>query len=216
MAVQRLLRSLPALAGNPGAGAETEPRSREERLVDYAGPSVPVTDPRSGETRAAQIFVAVLGCSNYTYAEAPWTQALADWLGSHVRALGYLGGAPAAIVPDNLKSGVTHPHRYEPEINPSYQDFAEHITGWPSCPPASVSPTTGLRSKRGCSWSSAGSWLGCVTAPSSPSGSSTPRCSSRLNQRQFNKLDGSRRSRFIELDRLALRPLPPREYEFGE
>jgi transposase len=69
---------------------------------------------------------AVLGCSNYAYAEAAWTQALPDWLGAHVRALEFIGGAPGAIVPDNLKSGVKRAHRYEPEINPSYQDFAEH------------------------------------------------------------------------------------------
>jgi transposase len=74
---------------------------------------------------------AVLGCSNYTYAEAAWTQALPDWLGTHVRALEFIGGAPGAIVPDNLKSGVKRAHRYEPEINPSYQDFAEHYVWVP-------------------------------------------------------------------------------------
>src|SRR5262249_6616717 len=99
----------------------------EKLFVDYAGHTVPVVvDRGSGEIRQAQVFVAVLGASSYTYAEATWTQALPDWLGSHVRALEYFGGIPQAIVPDNLKSGVTQAHRYEPEINPAYQDFAEH------------------------------------------------------------------------------------------
>ena len=75
----------------------------------------------TGESRVAQIFVAVLGCSNLSYAEATWSQGSADWLGSQVRALQYVGDVPRAIVPDNLKSGVTKAHRYEPEINPAYQ-----------------------------------------------------------------------------------------------
>ena len=98
----------------------------EKLFVDYAGQTVPVTDRYTGEIREVQIFVAVLGCSNLTYAEASFTQKLADWLGAQVRALEYIGGVPAAIVPDNLKSAVTRAHRYEPELNPSYQDFAEH------------------------------------------------------------------------------------------
>src|SRR5882724_9519303 len=101
-------------------------RAGEKLFIDYAGPTVSFVNAATGEVREAQVFVAVLGCSNYTYAEATWTQGLPDWLGSHARALQFIGGVPAAIVPDNLKSGVTRAHRYEPEINPSYQDFAEH------------------------------------------------------------------------------------------
>ena len=80
----------------------------------------------TGEIHETQIFVAVLGASNYTFAEATWTQSLPDWIGSHQRALEFLGGVPEIIVPDNLKSGVTRAHRYEPDINPTYQDFASH------------------------------------------------------------------------------------------
>ena len=98
----------------------------DKLFVDYAGQTACVTDRNTGEIRQAQVFVAVLGASNYSYAEATWTQALPDWLGSHVRALAYLGGAPRAIVPDNLKSGVTRAHRYEPDLNPAYAEFAEH------------------------------------------------------------------------------------------
>ena len=95
-------------------------------FVDYAGQTVPVTDRYTGESRAAQVFVGVLGCSNLSFAEATWTQKRPDWLGSHVRMLEYFGGVPRAIVPDNLKSAVTRALRYEPVLNPSYQDFAEH------------------------------------------------------------------------------------------
>jgi len=98
----------------------------EKVFVDYAGQTVPIIDRYSGESHPAQIFVAVLGCSNYTYICATRTQSLADWLAAHVQALEFFGGVPAAVVPDNLKSAVKRAHRYEPELNPSYQDFAEH------------------------------------------------------------------------------------------
>lgn len=103
-----------------------EHRAGEKCFVDYAGQTAEVIDRTSGEIRQAQIFVAVLGCSNYTYAEASWTQSLADWLGAHVRALECFGGAPAAFVPDNLKSGVDKAHRYDPDLNRAYAEFAEH------------------------------------------------------------------------------------------
>lgn len=98
----------------------------DKLFVDYAGQTASVVDRLTGAVRPAQIFVAVLGASSYTYAEATWTQGSADWLGSHARALTFFGGAPRAIVPDNLKAGVSRAHRYEPEINPAYQAFAEH------------------------------------------------------------------------------------------
>ena len=98
----------------------------DKLFVDYAGLTVPVTEPATGQVIDAQIFVAALGASNYTYAEATPSQALPHWIGSHQRALAFYGGVPAAIVPDNLKSGVNEPCRYEPGITRSYQDFAEH------------------------------------------------------------------------------------------
>lgn len=89
----------------------------ERLFVDYSGQTVPIIDPVTAEVRQAQIFVAVLGSSNYdrrkslwdTYVEATWTQNLADWTGSHARCFEFLGGVPALVVPDNLKSGVTTP-----------------------------------------------------------------------------------------------------------
>src|SRR5689334_14404346 len=100
----------------------------ERLFVDYAGQTVEVVDGSTGELRAAQVFVAVLGASNYTYAEATWTQSLPDWIGSHVRALTFLGGAPRQFVPDNLRSAVLRANWYdnEPGINPTYRDLAAH------------------------------------------------------------------------------------------
>ena len=94
-------------------------RAGEKLFIDYAGKTIEITDRLTGEIRKAQIFVAVLGASNYTYAEATLSQQLEDWIGSHVRAFNYFGGVPEVIVPDNLKSGVTKACRYEPDLNPT-------------------------------------------------------------------------------------------------
>ena len=101
-------------------------RAGEKLFIDYAGPTVPVVCVSSGEIREASIYVAVLGSSNYTFAEATWSQSLPDWLGSHVRAFEFFGGTTALLVPDNLKSGVSKACRYEPELNPTYQQLAAH------------------------------------------------------------------------------------------
>ena len=190
----------------------------DKLFVDYAGQTVPIVDRYTGESRPAQIFVAVLGCSNLSYAEATWSQGAADWLGSHGRALQYVGGVPRAIVPDNLKSGVTKAHRYEPEINPAYQDFAEHyavaiLPARVRKPRDKAKVETGvlvverwiLARLRDRTFFSLGE-LNAVLRE----------LLERLNNRPFNKLEGCRRSRFEALERAALRPLPVRAYEFGE
>src|SRR3984893_4616961 len=100
-------------------------RAGEKLLVDYAGPGLAVVNGHSGEVHDVAIFVAVLGASNYTYAEATWTQSLPDWIGSHVRTFAALGGVPEIVVPDNLKAAVTHAHRYEPELNRTYAELAQ-------------------------------------------------------------------------------------------
>ena len=103
-----------------------EHRAGEKTFVDYAGQTVPVTDPKNGEVRQAQVFVAVLGASNYTYAEATWTQNLWDWIHVHIRAFEFFDGTSLLVVPDNLKSGVKRPCYYEPELNRTYGDLAIH------------------------------------------------------------------------------------------
>jgi transposase len=103
-----------------------EHRAGEKLFVDYAGATITVQDPATGDKREAQLFVAVLGASNYTFAEATWTQGLADWIGSHVRAFEFVDAVPEMVVPDNLKSGVTKTCRYEPGINITYEEMAQH------------------------------------------------------------------------------------------
>src|SRR5260370_11985485 len=96
-------------------------------FVDYAGDTVPVIiDRLTGKTRPAQIFVAALGASNFTYAEASWTQALADWIGAHTRAFEAIGGVPNLLVPDNTKVAVIKACLYEPQVNRTYAEMAAH------------------------------------------------------------------------------------------
>ncbi len=195
-----------------------EHRPGDKLFVDYAGQTVGITDAHTGEVRQAQIFVAVLGASNYTFAEATWSQALPDWLGSHVRALQSFGGVPRAIVPDNLKSGVHKAHRYEPQLNPEYQDFAEHYG-------VAILPTR-VRKPRDKAKVEAGvlvveRWILArlrhrVFFSIGELNAHIRQLLEYLNTRAFKKADGNRRSRFESLERAALRPLPTRPYEFGE
>src|SRR5205807_1965611 len=99
----------------------------DKLFVDYAGDTVPViVDRLTGQVRPAQIFVAVMGASNFTYAEASWTQALADWIGAHTRAFAALGGVPKLLVPDNTKVAVIKACLYEPQVNRTYAEMAVH------------------------------------------------------------------------------------------
>jgi len=190
----------------------------DKLFVDYAGHTMPVVDRATGEVKHAQLFVAVLGCSNYTFAEATASQTLPDWLGSHTRALRYFGGVPRAIVPDNLKSGVTRAHRYEPDLNPAYQDLAEHY-GVAILPARVRKPRDKAKVEAGvliCErWILARlrdrTFFSLAALNDAITG-----LLEDLNTRPFKKLEGSRRSRFEQLEREALRPLPPRPYEFGE
>jgi transposase len=101
-------------------------KAGEKMFVDYAGQTIPVIDPTTGEIQEAEIFVAVLGASNYTYVEAQWHQDLPNWTGGHVRAWSFMHGVTEIVVPDNLRAGVSHPSHYDPEINPTYQEMAEY------------------------------------------------------------------------------------------
>jgi len=99
----------------------------DKLFVDYARDTVPViVDRLSGKTRAAQIFVAVMGASNFTYAEASWTQALGDWIAAHARAFATIGGVPQLLVPDNTKLAIIKACRYEPQVNRTYAEMATH------------------------------------------------------------------------------------------
>jgi transposase len=98
----------------------------DKLFVDWAGDKVPIIDELTGEVHEASIFVAVMGASSYSYSEARWTETLPDWIGAHVNTLHFLGGVMKAAVPDNLKTGITKPSRYEPGINRTYQELADY------------------------------------------------------------------------------------------
>ncbi len=101
-------------------------RAGEKLFVDYSGQTVPSVEQSTGDIRQAEICVATLGASNYTYAEATWTQTLPDWIASHIRCFEAMGGVTELLVPDNLKSAVTRPCRYEPTANATYEDMADY------------------------------------------------------------------------------------------
>jgi transposase len=143
-----------------------EHRAGEKMFVDYAGQTVPVYDLHTNQMREAQIFVAVLGTSNYTYAEATWTQTLVDWIASHSRAFAFFGGVPRVVVPDNLKSAVSKASFYDPDINPSYLDMANHY-GTAIIPARVKNPKTRPKWKLPYRWWNAGSWHVLETASSS-------------------------------------------------
>ena len=195
-----------------------EHRAGEKLFVDYAGPTVPVRNPATGEIRDAQLFVAVLGASNYTYAEATWTQGLGDWIGSHMRAFEFLQGVPEIIVPDNLKSGVTKACRYEPGVNRTYEEMAQHYS-------VAVAPAR-PRKARDKAKVEAGvlvveRWiLAAVRKRTFFSRGELNQAIGelliRLNERPFRKREGSRRTLFETLDRPALKPLPGERYQYGE
>lgn len=190
----------------------------EKMFVDYCGLTAEVIDPTTGEVREAQVFVAVLGASSYTYAEATWTQSLPDWIGSHVRAFRYFGGVVEIVVPDNLKSGVLKPCRYEPDINPTYQDMAEHY-GAAVIPARVKKPKDKAKVEAGVLL--AERWILAKLRKRTFFGltqlnDAIGQLLEELNSRPFQKLPGSRRSMFEELDRPALKPLPPQPYEYAE
>lgn len=195
-----------------------EHRAGEKLFVDYAGQTMEIIDPGTGEVKKAEIFVATLGASNLIYCEATWSQGLPDWIGSHVRTFAFLGGVPEVVVPDNLKSGVSKTCRYEPDINPSYQDMADQY-GVAVLPARVRAPRdkakvetavqiverqilARLRNHRFFSLSELNQEI--------------RRLLSELNTKPFQKLPGSRQSLFDSLDKPALRPLPAIPYEFAQ
>ena len=190
----------------------------EKLFVDYAGPTVPVVDATTGEVREAQVFVGALGASHLLYVEATWTQALPDWIGAHVRMLEYLGGVPALIVPDNLKSGVRQPCYYEPELHPTYQDFAAHY-GTAILPARAYHPRDKAKVETAVQIVERE-----VLAPLRHDvftslvelNYALVDGRERVNDRPFQKLAGSRRALFMQLDRPALTPLPAARYELAE
>lgn len=195
-----------------------EHRAGEKAFVDYAGQTVPVVDPETGEVREAQIFVGVLGATNFTFAEATWTQGLPDWIGSHVRMFEFWGGVAELLIPDNLASGVARACRYEPDVNPTYHELATHY-GTAVLPARVRKPRD--KAKVESAVQVAERW---ILAPLrnhtffslAELNREIRRLLEELNDRPFQKLDGSRRSLFESLERPNLQPLPAQRYEYAE
>ncbi len=193
-------------------------KAGEKLFVDYCGTTVPITDRYRGEIKQAQVFVAVLGASNYTYVEASYSQGLHDWITAHVHALEYFGGATEVIVPDNLRSGVSHACRYEPDLNPTYRDMANHY-GTTIIPARVRKPRDKAKVEAGVQLVQR--WI--LARLRHETFFSLTALNTRikelliwLNNRPFKKLEGSRESLFNTIDKPALKPLPIESYEYAE
>jgi transposase len=195
-----------------------EHRAGERLFVDHAGPTVSVLDRETGEMREASIFVAVLGASNYTYAEATWKRDLPSWIGSHTRTLEFLQGVPTVIVPDNWKAGVQEACYYEPDLNPTYRDFADHY-GTVIIPARVRKPRDKAKVENGVlvveRWILAALRHRTFFTLSGLN-EAIRELLVKLNERKFRKLDTTRAKLFEELERPALKPLPAEPFTFAE
>lgn len=194
-----------------------EYRAGERMFVDYAGQTIPIHDRHTGEIIPAQVFVAVLGASNYTFAEATLSQQLEDWIGSHVRAFEFFGGTTQLVVPDNLKSGVSRACLYDPDLNPTYQDLASHY-GTAVLPARSRKPRD--KAKVESAVLIAERWIIAALRHQkffslAEVNAAIVKLLEKLNNRRFNKLPGTRREWFRDIEEPALRPLPPAPYELA-
>jgi transposase len=193
-------------------------KAGEKLFVDYAGQTVPIVSNVTGEIKTAQIFVAVLGASNYTFCEATWSQKLPDWINSHVRAFDFIGGVPTIVVPDNLKSAVTKACRYDPELNPSYQQLAAHY-GTAIVPARPLKPKDKAKAEVGVqiierwilarlrhhTFFSLGELNVCIKA-----------LLKEVNNKPFKQLKGTRQQWFDSIDKPALLPLPKQTYQYTD
>ena len=194
-----------------------EHRAGEKLFIDYAGDTIPIHDAITGEIRQAHIFVGVLGCSNFTYAEATEAEKLADWIGAQVRGLEYIGGVPAIVVPDNPRAMVSSPSWYDPDINRTYQEMAEHY-GFAVIPARPRKPKDKAKVENGVliteRWILAALRhhkffsLGEVNEAIRP-------LLKRQNERPFKKMAGCRKEVFEQIERKALKPLPKSRYELA-
>lgn len=190
----------------------------EKLFVDYAGATIPVHNRDTGEVHQAAIFVAALGFSSYTFAEATWSQELPCWIGSHIRAFEHLGGLPMLVVPDNPKTAVRKACRYEPDLNPTYNDMAAHYA-------VAVLPARPRKPRDKAVAENAVQvvqrWI--VAALRKRTFFSLTEVNQAiaellvlLNDKPFRKRAGTRASLFAAFDKPVLRPLPAERYEIGQ
>jgi transposase len=193
-------------------------RAGEKMFVDHAGDTINIINPATGESRAVYIFVAVLGASNYTYAEATWTRDLTDWIGSHTRALQYFQGVTKLVVPDQWRAGVSRPCYWEPELNRTYQDWATH-NGAAIVPARPRHARDKAKVEQGVLLTQR--WVVAVLRKREffslgQLNEAIRELAAKLNQKPFRKLPGTRAELYQKLDRPALASLPLHPYVFAQ
>jgi transposase len=195
-----------------------EHKAGEKMFVDWAGATIPVYDSSTGQAWPASLFVSVLGASSYTYAEATRDQQLEAWIQTHIHALEFFGGVPRLAVPDNTKTAVTRACRYDPDLNPTYQEFAVHY-GMGVVPARPYRPRDKAKVESGVQVVER--WI--VAALRKRKFFSLPELNQairellvRLNERPFRKRDGSRAILFDRLEKPALAPLPAEPFDMSQ
>lgn len=190
----------------------------DKLFIDYCGPTIPIVNPETGEIRQAQIFVATLGASNYTYVEASPSQKLEHWLEAHANAFEHFGGVPALLVPDNLKAAVTKTDRYEPKLNDSYRKLANHYN-------TAVMPARPYKPKDKAKAENAvlivERWIMMRLRHQEfhtfhELNIAIRELMNDLNNREMKHLGASRKELFERLDKPALNPLPSSRYLYTE
>lgn len=193
-------------------------KAGEKAYTDFAGQTVPIVDPATGEIADGHLFVAALGFSSFTYAEVFNGETLACWIAGHVNAFAYFGAAPEILVPDNPRAIVTKADRYEPDLNRTFEEMAEHFccaviparVGHPKDKPKVEAAV--LVSER---------WIlaplrNRVFHSVHEANEAVRERLELLNDRKMKGLDASRRDLFSEVDLPAMRPLPRSPYTYGE
>jgi transposase len=194
-----------------------EHRGGEKLFIDYSD-GLSIVDAATGELTLTQLFVAVWGASNYTYAEATMSQTLPEWISSNNHAFEYFGCVPRVMVPDNLKSGVSKACKYEPDLNPTYRDMAEHY-GCAVLPARPYRPRDKAKVEAGVLI--AQRWILAVLRHRTfyslaELNTAIRECLERLNTRLLHRVKKARRELFESLDRPNALPLPQRHYEYAE
>jgi len=195
-----------------------EHRAGEKLFVDWAGDTLPIIDPKTGEEYPGYLFVAVLGASSYTYVEVCAAMDLPAWIGAHCRAFEFFGGVPQIVVPDNTKTGIKHPSLYEPELNPTYQDMATHY-GVAVIPARIRKPKDKAKVESGVLVSERAILGGLRNHRLFSVGEANRAVAEQvnwLNTRPMQKIKATRLSLFEEIDRPALRVLPASRYQYAE
>ncbi len=189
----------------------------EKLFVDYAGATIAIHNRDTSEVDQAAIFVAAMGFSSYTFAEATWSQQLPCWIGSHIRTFEYFGGLPMLIIPDNPKTGVNKACRYEPDLNPTYNDMAAHY-GVAVLPARPRKPRD--KAKVESAVQVVQRWIVAALRKRTffsllEVNEAITELLVRLNHKPFRKREGTRASLFAAVDQPALRPLPADRFEIG-